>query len=340
MKEGPNHTNNKILWLSIVQGWAILLVVIGHVNGFTYNANENEMYPLSAIIHTLVYSFHMPLFMFVSGGLLWCTRLERNWSIPRLYADKLKRLMIPYIFFSTFTLLLKSFLSSFTKRGAEISLDGLTQALVDPVNGPLNEMWFVGTLMWLMFMYPVYKAALRWQWTELLLLIMTLLPFVFSLNMSIKGWLNISAVPRYAFFFVGGLLFFKYRLYRFFEKRIWPAISLTLLFIASVVIVKDGVTLLSPCLGILMSIAWGVWIADRLPNLFGTFRDYSFQVFLLGIFPQMFIELFLWKRFHNNWLQVPYYAVSCIAALLFAVLVGKLVSKIKTPWIRWCFGLK
>ena len=98
--------------------------------------------------------------------------------------------------------------------------------------------------------------------------------------------------------------------------------------------------LFTPTIGILMSLAWGVWIADRFPKLFSSFRDHSFQIFLVGIFPQMFVELFLWKRLHHEWLQIPYYLLSCVLALAFAVAVSRMASREKTPWLRWCFGLK
>lgn len=330
---------NKIVWLSIIQGWAILLVVIGHVNAFTYSDVENEMYPLARVIHSLIYAFHMPLFMFVSGGLLYYTRIDRSWPTPRLYVDKIKRLLIPYIFFSIFTLILKGLLSSYTKRGAEMTVAGFVNTLWDPANGPLGEMWFIGTLMWLMAMYPVYKIALKWQWTELILLAMTLLPFLLSADVRINGWLNVAAVPQYAFFFITGILFFKYKLYGLLEHRLWVTVILTAAFVAENYYI-DNIPLVKQVTGILMSFGWGIWIADRAPRLFDSFRDHSFQIFLLGIFPQMFVELFVWKRFHNEWLQIPYYLLSCALAIVFAVFVSKYAGRIKTPWIRWCLGLK
>lgn len=64
----------KINWLLILQGWAMLWVVIGHSplgevgNGPTW---ENALYHFA-------YSFHMPLFMLVSGWLFYLTRIVSN----------------------------------------------------------------------------------------------------------------------------------------------------------------------------------------------------------------------------------------------------------------------
>ena len=55
----------KIYWISILQGWSMLLVVIGHVT--LTNIFENPATPISAEVERIIYGFHMPLFMILSG---------------------------------------------------------------------------------------------------------------------------------------------------------------------------------------------------------------------------------------------------------------------------------
>lgn len=333
-----SSNSNKILWLSIVQGWAILLVVIGHVNGFTYSDVPGEFYPFSEWVHRFCYSFHMPLFMFVSGALLYYSRLSRGWKVSALYKDKLKRLLIPYVSFTIIGFLIKAPLSTMTKRGMDVSVGGFLKALFDPGNGPLAELWFVGTLMWLMFMYPVYKTMLRSVWSEVILLAVTLLPYIFGLHLNVSGWMNVSGVADFAFYFVAGMLFFKYNLIRIFERSIWPVIAITCLYVACFLFLP-GLKVVTALLGILMSFGWGVRIAGVI-DLFSTFRDHSFQIFLVGIFPQMLVELVLWTRFHGELMVLPFYILSCLLALYSGVLVSKLGSRIPNKYIRWCIGLK
>ena len=62
----------KINWLLILQGWAMLWVVIGHSTLVVPGegpAWDNALYHFA-------YSFHMPLFMMVSGWLFYLTRLR------------------------------------------------------------------------------------------------------------------------------------------------------------------------------------------------------------------------------------------------------------------------
>lgn len=335
-----DSANDKILWLSIVQGWAILLVVIGHVSCFTYDV-PGELFPLSDAVTRFCYAFHMPLFMFVSGGLLYYSRIAKGWGTRALYVDKFKRLALPYIFFTLFALLLKGFLGSYTKRGGvEISIGAFLDALFDPAHGPIAEMWFVATLLWFMAMYPLLRAALRNQYLEMGLLGATLLPFVFGNPWEFGPWFNLGGVPGYMFYFVGGMLFFKYSLYRFAEsKGPWVPLGLTVLFAASVYALAVP-RVVAASAGILMSVAWGVWLHGRMPGLFGWFRGYSFQIFLIGIFPQMFLELFVWKRMPHEWLQLPYYIASCVAAIAISVVVSRLVGRVPSRLVRRLFGLK
>ena len=57
----------RIDYIDRMKGMAIFLVVMGHVYGMVFNQSEDVTYKW-------ISSFHMPLFMFLSGlGLLWFT---------------------------------------------------------------------------------------------------------------------------------------------------------------------------------------------------------------------------------------------------------------------------
>ncbi len=77
--------------LDFIKGIAIILVVIGHVISQVWN-NSPYFYE-SNILFRFCYSFHMPLFVLVSG---WISRLtirdDIKWLIRRL-----RRLCIPYL---------------------------------------------------------------------------------------------------------------------------------------------------------------------------------------------------------------------------------------------------
>ena len=134
----------KITWLQILQGWSMLLVVIGHVT--LTGIFENPQTPVSATIERVIYSFHMPLFMFISGFLFYFTKISRDLAYKEVVFDKLKRLGIPYLFFTFFTFAVKFIFSPFMKRPVELSLRQFTDSFLYPGSNPLSEMWFVATL--------------------------------------------------------------------------------------------------------------------------------------------------------------------------------------------------
>ena len=64
----------KINWILILQGWAMLWVVIGHA--FLGKAGKGPEWE-NMLFH-FAYSFHMPLFMLVSGYLFYMTRMAET----------------------------------------------------------------------------------------------------------------------------------------------------------------------------------------------------------------------------------------------------------------------
>ena len=79
-------------------------------------------------------------------------------------------------------------------------------------------------------------------------------------------------------------------------------------------------------------------IADKyIPRLFGSFRDYTYQIFLMGIFAQMFIKI-MYRH-----ITVPYFVayILCILMGLYVpVLVSKLIEKMNWKPLSLCVGLK
>ena len=255
-----------------------------------------------------------------------------------LYKDKAIRLLIPYVFFTVVGFIIKSLLGSLSKRPVDPSFHEFINSFIDPGNGPLAELWFIGTLMWLMLMYPFYKISLKNPFTETIFLLITLIPFVFGLNIEIKGFFNLHGIFTYAFYFFAGILFFKYNLIKYIAK-VKYACLLTGLFVGCVIL-GGVIPVIQALLGILMSFSWGMIISHKYPNLFAYHRNYVFQIFLLALFPQMFVELIIWTKVHHELLQLPFYLISVSLALISSVFISKRLNKLKTPWIRWCFGLK
>lgn len=97
----------RITYLDSLRGFAILLVIVGHFIQYNYESSiRNDIF-------NIIYSFHMPLFFFLSG----CTRSlqedkkgnPQSWrELTAFYAGKIKSLLLPSI---AWTLLVPLFFS-------------------------------------------------------------------------------------------------------------------------------------------------------------------------------------------------------------------------------------
>ena len=89
---------NRIEELDLLKSIAIICVVVGHVHLFAYPQGNPEDWT-----YRVIYSFHMPLFMVISG-LLSARLFER--PIIRTIVSKFRRIIIPCIVWQVVTCLL------------------------------------------------------------------------------------------------------------------------------------------------------------------------------------------------------------------------------------------
>jgi acyltransferase len=75
----------RLHWVDSLKGFAIFLVVLGHIG---YIPPDLAAY---------IYSFHMPLFFFISGYLLNFDKYYKNTNL--FVSNKIKSIMLPYLFF-------------------------------------------------------------------------------------------------------------------------------------------------------------------------------------------------------------------------------------------------
>ena len=86
-------TQPRLIWADSLKGWLMLLVILGHAIQGTlgYECNSNHVF-------NLIYSFHMPAFIAVSGWLLFRGDLSSYTKEEYLKSCKRRslQLLIPY----------------------------------------------------------------------------------------------------------------------------------------------------------------------------------------------------------------------------------------------------
>lgn len=92
-KNIKEYTNAKII--------IIFLVIIGHVTRMYTSAGaiSMETNKVLAVITNIIYLFHMPMFMLLSGAIYaHCISVGKYRNYKEMMENKFKRLMIPYFF--------------------------------------------------------------------------------------------------------------------------------------------------------------------------------------------------------------------------------------------------
>lgn len=326
----------RIEWLALLRGLNILLVVMFHVQLIDMSTGNNHSFcndiclPFNPI--------RMPLFIFTSGGLLYLSRIRKNIQVKDLYYDKFQRIMIPFFFFVIVYYIIKILFSQFTKTPIELSLDYFLECFIYFRGHPSAPLWFLAVLMMFMLLYPLYRYLC--QKPSLMVAFMLLCCVFYFIDYGIEEQWNIFFILNiqyYLVYFFFGILFFRFELYQYLNNYI----ALLLLLIMYVATYFMHISLLSSLTGILMMCAITMKIAHYHPQLFSSFREYIFQIYLMSIPFQGFVELILWKRlFYNENLFLLFYILNILSGLLIPVLIAKYIERCNNKFIRLCFGLK
>lgn len=186
----------------------MLWVVIGHsplsVTAFA-SVFDVDCHECALFLKKIAYSFHMPLFIMISGYLFYITRVNKGASYKKTLIDKFKRLGIPYLFFTVFAFFLKVYVGG-VERPVTLSLKSFLSAFVWPFEGPLQEMWFVAVILLYFSLLEVYRRILKNNWLSALCLCCAGGLFFIPVN-NMSGVLAFNrAVHFFIFFFLGLLI--------------------------------------------------------------------------------------------------------------------------------------
>ena len=322
----------KIQWLAVLQGFSMLLVVIGHVTLTNIPFDPNT--PIASGIQSVIYSFHMPLFIFISGWLFYYTCISRSKSYKDVLISKVKRLAVPFLFFTLFTMILKLTFPQLMNR--IVDWKEIIDTFVFFRSNPLGEMWFIIVLFELMLLYPLYRIILNNIHITIVVLLATIVLSRFAPPIS---YFYIEQVFYMFPFFFAGIICCKYEYHKVIAKS-WFLILISLLFVLCNILrlIPDFMSIEIAFTGILFSMSLCLLIGKHFPTMFSSFRDYTFQIFLLGIFFQMVVR-WGYVKMGNEELFIPMWLFSVVIGIYIPTLIAICIRRFAPSYIRLCFGL-
>lgn len=138
---------NRIIALDIAKAICIILVVMGHY----VPDNSPAWYVL---VHDVIYTFHMPLFMFVSGYVYIATKKRSTYGDFLL--KKVRRLMVPYLTTSVMVIVIKLLTQGSMSVDNPVTIFSFVEMFYMPVAGYF--LWFIWALWWMFVLVPLFRG--------------------------------------------------------------------------------------------------------------------------------------------------------------------------------------
>jgi len=197
--------------LDAIKALATLLVIVGHVIQYTNADFDNS------IFFRVIYSFHMPLFMFISGYLI-----PREVSAGFL-ASKFKQLVVPFILWGALLIFLNNF-SAIKAGGVDVLFDRIRQVVMHPDNGGL---WFLWVLFLNFLVFTLLEGKCRVALSVAIISALSILQFL-DRDFMLFG---LGLFRWHYFFFLFGFLAGNYGLLDKIKINIWIVLAVTVLFL-------------------------------------------------------------------------------------------------------------
>lgn len=187
-----SHPRTRNLYLDISKGIAIILVVFGHniqYGSFVYKDDSFFNDPLFMAI----YSFHMPLFMLISGYLFYYSIISHSWN--HNFKSRFTKLVFPIIIWnSIYIAIIAPYL---LWKGSDISWTSLLASY-------LSAIWFLWAIFWCSMISLIVHRYFRDS--------VIVYVFVGILALFLPKIFEISLYVYMYPYFVMGYLFNKYKL--------------------------------------------------------------------------------------------------------------------------------
>ena len=257
-------------------------------------------------------------------------RQNRGGGYKELLFNKFQRLLIPGLFFSLLALLLKFAFPGEMERSISFSISEIIRSYMYPFDNAFRELWFVVTLMWMFVLVPLWHLTFKHDGSVVATVVVLML---LHLEHPSTEFLCLGRLMGFAVWFYLGMICCKYNWVDILQKNPYLTFLIGVIYIIGLYL-HDSIATFG---GITFSFALA-FIADRyLPQLFCTFRNYTYQIYLIGIFAQIFVKIIA------KHISMPYvvgYLLCVAAGLYIPVVISKLVKKINWLPLSICVGLK
>lgn len=309
---------------------AILCVVIGHVTiQFTSDRHPEQNTFIPQVITYIIYLFHMPLFMAISGAIYQVGAMKGKYdNFSKFIVNKGKRLLVPYLFVGfVFLFPVLNFLQYGTINCVDISKAYDSLVLCHDT----RHLWYLIALFWIFIFHYLMKYFKIPDWILLIgSIILALIasvwkfPDLFCVNM---------AIGYYPYFLLGIILAQKHGTIKSL------ILSIVCVFICSIIIYLQDLYVIDRLCSLLMTIGIvimivtccrrfmkdkkSLYLSIKSHPLFLWLLDYSFVIYL---FHEIVVMIYHKITFGVHWGIVL--VSSFILSIVVSIIIGKTIRSI------------
>tara|TARA_B110000196_G_C21152258_1_gene670562 strand:+ start:5939 stop:6949 length:1011 start_codon:yes stop_codon:yes gene_type:complete len=211
---------NRFAWVDYAKGIGIFLVVYGHVSRGLVNSSVMNDSRMFQYIDSVIYTFHMPLFFFLSGLFLLSSFNAKGFV--KTAGSKLDTILYPYVLWSLLQGGLEVILSNYTNGNVTFG------EVLELFTSPRAQFWFLYALL-LVFIASLLALYLFGQKVLPVLFLSSVL--FYMLGSEVESVVPLKYLSGCLVFFLMGTVFQKVNLIRFNSNYI----TVLLLFMAVMV---------------------------------------------------------------------------------------------------------
>ncbi|MBC2327749.1 acyltransferase family protein [Listeria booriae] len=213
--------NERITWIDYAKGIGIILVVYGHVLRGVFEAGLDIPIRLFTYEDSFIYSFHMPLFFFLSG--LFANHLLKRSFFSNL-KNKARSMLYPYLLWSLIQGGIMLALSSYTN--GQTTWSDIIKIPIEPI----AQFWFLYVLFLITLLYFIGRKIAPASYVLVLgFILLCIAPLL-------NFWVLVPLAQNF-FFFVLGSVMNKQRLTTILVKK-WNFIAIPLYLIVNVALIQ------------------------------------------------------------------------------------------------------
>lgn len=318
-------------WVDYAKAIGITLVVYGHVARGLYNAGIDTPQPFYQLADSIIYTFHMPLFFFLSG-LFFYTSVTKRGRVS-LIESKIDLIVYPYIVWSIIQGVIEAALSEHTNGSVTYS------EVFSLLWEPRAHFWFLYALFLIFCLAAVLFSVLSKR-AAVVVLIVSGIAYVYS--SALPGILALHFIAKNFVFFMFGVVFSLHLSIDRLSSR--PMLILLAVTFAAAQFVfhyvlgfnysdRGILSLLIALVSILFVISASAVLAGNRPSEFVMLiGSSSMAIYLIHVLTGSGIRIIL-SSFMGIESFYVHLVLGCLFALLTPVLVLIVSKKLGTPYL-------